>query len=160
MSIETNAGVGSRATRRWLVVALVGVPAACLLAFAIIVAAMTRSLVAPSASRQGEVAAGFARALVAHRYDQAHGMLSTSLAAHTPPEALRRAYESMIDYGDGPATDVRVVIVLDYWPDKLPGDVGWAYAAIWGPEFNEAVSVIVARENGRDVIRHLEWGRP
>lgn len=147
-------------SRRWLVVALVGIPAACLLAFVIMVAAMTRSFWAPSASRQGEVAAEFARALAAHRYDQAHGMLSTSLAVRTPAEALQREYESMIEYGDGPATDVRVIVVLDYWPDKAPGDVGWAYAAIWGPEFNEAVSVIVARENGRDVIRHLEWGRP
>jgi hypothetical protein len=139
---------------------VVGIPAACLVAIVIIAAAMTRSCWAPSASRQGRVAAEFARALASNRFDQAHGLLSTSLGASTPVEALQRQYVSMISYGEGPATDVRVMVVLDYWPDKRPGDVGWAYAAISGADFSEAVTVVVAHENGRDVIRQLEWGRP
>ena len=49
---------------------------------------------------------------------------------------------------------------MDYWPDKQPRDIGWAYAAIWGEGFSEAVTVTVAEEEGKEVIRVLEWGRP
>jgi len=66
----------------------------------------------------------------------------------------------VVAYSERPATDVAVVAAMDYWPDKQAGDVGWAYAAIWGEGFSEAVTVTVAEEGGRDVIRVLEWGRP
>lgn len=157
-------GVGDARTvkssnRRWLV-AVLGIPAAFLIGVMVVAATVTRSCWAPSASRQGQVAAEFARALASNRYDQAHNMLSASLASRIPVATLQRDYEEMIDYGKGAATDVRVIIVLDYWPDKLPGDVGWAYAAISGEGFSEAVTVVVAHENGKAVIRQLEWGRP
>jgi hypothetical protein len=145
--------------RRWLVAAL-WIPATCLIGIMVVAASLTRSCWVPSASRQGQVAAEFARALASNRYAHAHSLLSASLASRIPVATLQRDYEQMIDYGGGPATDVRVIIVLDHWPDKLPGDIGWAYAALSGQGFSEAVSVVVAHENGKAVIRQLEWGRP
>ena len=83
-------------------------------------------------------------------------MRSASLASNTPVAKLQRDYEQMIDYGGGPVTDVRVMLVLDHWPDKQPGDIGWAYAAMSGEGFSEAVTVVVADENGKAVIRQIE----
>ena len=62
----------------------------------------------------------------------------------------------------GPAEEVELVGVDDMigWEVREPADTGWAYVAISGEGFNEAVSVIVASEGGRYAIRRLEWGRP
>ena len=49
---------------------------------------------------------------------------------------------------------------MEAWPDKQPHDVGWAYVSIGGDVYSEAVTVVVARENGRLVIRQVEFGRP
>ena len=87
-------------------------------------------------------------------------MLSADLASELDVAKLRSEYEGMIAYGRGPATQVRVVIAMDYWPGKQPGDIGWAYTAISGDSFTEAIAVTVAEEKGRAVIRAVEWGRP
>jgi len=71
---------------------------------------------------------------------------------------LRSEYEGMIAYGRGPATDVRVVIAMDYWPAGRPA-ISVGYAA-FREGFTEAVAVTVADERGRAVIRAIEWGRP
>src|SRR6188508_3153362 len=120
--------------RKWItaVVAILGV---LLLGTAL----LTRSCWNPGGSRQGQVATAFARALAAGRYDEAHRFLSAKLASEMDVAELRKQYESMIEYGKGPATDVVLVLAMDYWPDKQPGDVGWAYVAISGAEFAEAV---------------------
>jgi hypothetical protein len=49
---------------------------------------------------------------------------------------------------------------FEEWPAKQPGDVGWAYVSVQGDELVEAVTVTVAQEAGRLLIRHIEWGRP
>jgi hypothetical protein len=63
----------------------------------------------------------------------------------------------MIEYGDGPAVEAEIITTLTEWPDRQPGDAGWAYAAITGLGFSEAVAEVVTREG---LIRQLEWGRP
>ena len=40
------------------------------------------------------------------------------------------------------------------------GDTKWVYVAISNDYYSEAVAVIVAQEQGRSVIRELDWGRP
>ena len=39
-------------------------------------------------------------------------------------------------------------------------DIGWAYVTIAGKDWAEAVTVVIASENGSPVVRSLEWGRP
>ena len=63
----------------------------------------------------------------------------------------------MIAYGQGSAQDVQLVTTLEQWPEKTPGDIGWAYVAILGHNFSEAVTVVV---NDQRLIRAIEWGRP
>jgi len=114
----------------------------------------------PGDTPQGIVSLAFARALVANDFEAAHEMLAASLKASLPASQLKSAYHSMIEYGDEPPDIVAVMTVLDDWPDKQAGDVGWAYAAIGGLGYSEAVSVVVSHESGRSVIRSIEWGRP
>lgn len=74
---------------------------------------------------------------------------------------LREQYEQMIrHYWGNPATEVEVIDVMAFWPSKQPGDIGWAYVAISGEGFSEAVTVVVSRVNGSLLIRDIEWGRP
>ena len=114
----------------------------------------------PRNTPQGMVALVFVRALADGQYTAAHRMLSLSLRAKLTEQALQAEFEEMIDYGTGPANFVDVMNVLDDWPGRRTGDVGWAYSAIAGSSYSEAVAVIVAKENGQHVIREIEWGRP
>jgi len=114
----------------------------------------------PGDTPQGIVALAFARALVGNDFEAAHEMLAASLKAALPVSQLESDYHSMIEYGDEPPDIVAVVTVLDDWPDKQPDNIGWAYAAIGGAGYSEAVSVVVSQERGRSVVRSIEWGRP
>ncbi len=116
----------------------------------------------PGATPQGFTALTFAGALVAGEYDAAYGMLSSSLQAMTSAMQLQAEFESMVDYFDGPPDHVVISFTMDEWPDKHPADVGWAYAAILNANetHHEAVTVVVAHEQGKNVIREIIWGRP
>ena len=102
----------------------------------------------------------FARALDAGRYEDAHRLLAADLARELTPAKLKENYEGMIAYGGGPARYVFVLYALGYRPDSRPEDIGWAYVVIAGDDFSEAVTVVVSREDGRAVVREIEWGRP
>ena len=108
------------------------------------------------------IGVSFANAIVSGDFEAAHALLSESLKGEWPPARLEAELAAMIDYGVGPAEDVDLVGVNNMlgWEAREPADVGWAYVAISGEGFTEAVSVIVAREDGRFAIRELEWGRP
>lgn len=114
----------------------------------------------PSESRQGTVALAFAERLVAGDYNAAHSMLAPALRENLSPAQLKVEYEGMIEYGDGPPDFVGVMGILEEWPAKQAGDVGWAYVAISGVGYSEAVSVVVSQEAEQLVIREIEWGRP
>jgi hypothetical protein len=116
--------------------------------------------VEPSKSRQGTVALAFAEKLVAGDYEAAHSMLASPLRENLSAAQLKGEYERMIEYGDGPPDFMGVVNILEEWPAKQEGDVGWAYVAISGGDYSEAVAVVVAQEAGQFVIREIEWGRP
>lgn len=106
---------------------------------------------------QGRIGGDFARLLVAGDFEGASAMLTPALRLTLSPERLAAEYARMIEYGDGPATEVQPVTTLDTWPDRQPGDQGWAYVSISGLGYVEAVSIVVT-DAGQ--IRHIEWGRP
>jgi hypothetical protein len=115
-----------------------------------------------------DIALTFARALVAKEYQRANEMLTVALKSSCSPEALKKNLEEMIQYSgdeEGWPSYVQVVTGADIsdmnkWLRKKPEDLGWAYVAIWGIGYNEAVSVMVTEEEGRLAIREIEWGRP
>jgi len=115
-----------------------------------------------------DIALCFARALVAKEYELAAGMLGASLKQSCPPHVLRKQLEEMIWYegeeGRWP-TGIQVVTAADSsdmanWKRRNPDDFGWAYVAINGAGYCEAVSVMIAKDEERLAIRDIEWGRP
>ena len=99
----------------------------------------------------------FSRALVAGDFEAAHALLDAPLATEFTEATLAARYNEMIEYGSGPAEMTQIISSLTEWPDRQRGDLGWAYAAIMGPGFSEAVAGVVTE---RKRIRMLEWGRP
>jgi hypothetical protein len=109
-----------------------------------------------------QLAVRFANALVAGDFAYAHTLQSAELRPDLTPDRLREAFERMTEYGDSPPTDVELIITMEQWqlPEQRPMDLGWAYVAIAGDGYSEAVTVIVEAAAGQPAIRHLEWGRP
>jgi hypothetical protein len=109
-----------------------------------------------------EMAQAFARALVAGEFEAAYALLSDSLKGQWTPVRLAQEFTAMMAYCDQPPDHVEVVRFDDMegWAIRQVTDLGWAYVAIYGDGFNEAVSLIISRVAGRAVIRDIEWGRP
>lgn len=107
-----------------------------------------------------KVALKFASALVSGNYEQAHALISQSRKDEWSASWLQAEYEEMIAYGDGPASFVEVMVTMEDWPARQEKDVGWAYVAIAGDEYSEAVAVVICNEHGHMRIRDIEWGRP
>ncbi len=108
------------------------------------------------------VAEQFGRLIAQGDYATAHSLLTESARAAHSPADLQQAVEQMIAIGDGPITDVTLVseCILDDWPSKQEGDVGYVYVSLDGDGFCEAVTVTLTREADEIRIRKLEWGRP
>jgi hypothetical protein len=108
------------------------------------------------------VAEQFGQAIARCDYAAAHSLLTVNAQATHSPDGIKQAVEEMIAIGDGPITDVDLVneCILEDWPAKQEGDVGYVYAALTGDGFCEAVTVTLAREADLIRIRDLEWGRP
>jgi hypothetical protein len=108
----------------------------------------------------GQIALTFAKHLTAGRFYDARTMLSEHLQQQYLPSDLRREYSAMVSYGGCAPDSVELISTMDTWPTRQANDLGWAYVAISGDGFSEAVSVVVTQENDHALIRELEWGRP
>jgi hypothetical protein len=116
-----------------------------------------------TSSAPATIALAFAQALVDGDFARAHAMLATALHETLSADSLREHLVQMLAYtgqsAEGAAA--RVESEMDDWPDKQPGDAGWAYVSISkdGPEasYAEAVIVVVTDEG---LIRDVAWGRP
>lgn len=102
----------------------------------------------------------FGEALMDGDYESAHSMLSNTLKSKYSKNKLQKTLEKMIANGDGDITSADVVNTMDDWPGKKEYDLGWAYLALTGNGFSEAVTVVISREFSEMVIRDIEWGRP
>ena len=103
----------------------------------------------------GRIAADFADALSKEDFEKANSYVLESNA-----ESLKKNYLEMIEYGDGPVTDIELMGVMEDWPAKQVQDLGWAYVSMCGAEFSEAVTVIVSDTVAGQKITNIEWGRP
>jgi hypothetical protein len=109
-----------------------------------------------------KIALAFAQALVDRNFETAQMLLSGALSEKWSPRRLEEELTEMVAYGEGPPEQAEVISIDDMreWPTRQDSDIGWAYVAICGDGFNEAVSVIVSNEGFQAVIRNIEWGRP
>jgi hypothetical protein len=117
-------------------------------------------MVADHDSAHGQFAAAFAHHLVAGQFEAAHAMLSPKQQRQLSAAMLQEEYSTMVEYGDSAPNSVELISTLQTWPDRKKSDLGWAYVAISGDDFSEAVTVIVAQMQDKTVIRQIEWGRP
>ena len=109
----------------------------------------------------GIVGFNFANALVKGEFEAAHSFLSPELRLKYSPSALKREYDSMIEYMQ-PVANVGVVVVNNR---SMPGEQdmdaeGWAYVSIEGEGWSEAVVVTVRAFESEYLIAELIWGRP
>ena len=88
----------------------------------------------------------------------AHLLLSSDARDDWPPSALREAYQDLVDWV-GPAPDrIEVARTVRDWELREDGDLGAVYLLLHGGE-TEGMSVTVAREAERPVVREIDWGR-
>ena len=113
----------------------------------------------------GIVGSKFAQALIHGEFEKAHDMLSPTLKLHYSAAALKQSYDNMVEYAQ-PVGKPNVVVVNNFEGKgesrngkQLDAD-GWAYVAIEGDGWSEAV-IITAKQFGTDyLISELDWGRP
>ena len=114
----------------------------------------------PKETPETKVAVEFAEAVSSGNHVGAHALLSSSLRSTLSPAQLKTDFTNMVGDGSGAATTIAATVTMDSWPDKRPDDLKWVYVAIANDTYSEAVTVVVASEGGRPVIRSVEWGRP
>lgn len=107
----------------------------------------------PSETVHGKLALEFANALVQGDY-----YLAQSLTHLQEDINLESEFMEMIEYGDGPITHIEVMNEMVSWSTRQENDVGWAYVALAGDGFAEAVAVVVSKLNGSLKITEIEWG--
>jgi hypothetical protein len=111
-----------------------------------------------------DTAQQFAQALVDERFDDAWTLLTPQLRqelpAHVLAAKLRAMYESYVPDSRPERIVLDPQFAMHDFPMRQPGDAGWAYVAIEGLGFVEAVTVVVCDLDGRLCIRSIEWGRP
>lgn len=106
-----------------------------------------------------ETALAFVAALTERAYDKAYALTSASYRARTTQQALRVQFERSCPPDYGAFDALEVVESMASWPDKRPGDLRWLYVSVGG-RANEAVTVVVAREQGALKVSEVEVGRP
>lgn len=108
------------------------------------------------------VAQRFVHYLVAGAFDRACDLLRDDLAETDAEELSQRFREMTLADLDGATTDDPMICVMsvDVYPHMTTNGLGSVYVAISGEQYNEAVCVIVTRENGEARISEIEWGRP
>jgi hypothetical protein len=90
----------------------------------------------------------------------ARNMLTPNLKRKYSAPELKGRMASMIAYANEPIDNFEVVGMMENWPTKKARDAGWVYVALLGNGFSEAVTIIIARQASKLLIRDIEWGRP
>ena len=109
----------------------------------------------PLETEHGRIALEFAKTLVSGDYSSAYSFVELKEKMN-----LENEFNEMIEYGEGPVNHIEVMNEMDSWPTKNENDIGWAYVAIAGEGFSEAVAVVISNINGATKITSIEWGRP
>lgn len=104
-----------------------------------------------------DTALAFVNHLLDRNYSAARKMLHTHESGLTEEE-LRESFEPMFEGEDFPQS-ANVFDVQTDMPNLEPDDIAWVYITIDSANA-EAISLHVARDKKRLVVRNIEWGRP
>jgi hypothetical protein len=102
----------------------------------------------------------FGWCIVRKEWEAARNLLCSVLRSSTTARSLEEEVSDMIEYTEDVLTRAEIITDMEDWPNKEEDDIGWAYVALSGDSFSEAATVIIKLEDGRMVIRSIEWGRP
>jgi hypothetical protein len=77
-------------------------------------------------------------------------------------DEMKESFEAIVPLDWKFVGPVQVETTMTDWklPPREPMDLGWAYVSIGGELYGEALTVIVALEDGNPRIREVEFGRP
>ena len=115
---------------------------------------------AESAENYKEVALTFTKALAARDYDAAYALTSRNYRGSTSLKAMQAAFESIVPIDWGTVGPIELGETMEVWPGRESSDAGWAYVSVGGDVYSEAVTVVVALEEGELRVRTVECGRP
>jgi hypothetical protein len=113
-----------------------------------------------SAGDYKRVGLAFAKALASRDYDVAYALTSRDFRHHTSLKALQAAFESIVPVDWKTVGPIEVGETMEDWAGKGPSDVAWAYLSVGGDVYSEAVTVVIALEEGELRVRTVEFGRP
>ena len=102
----------------------------------------------------------FAWRLVRSDWKGAHALLNQTLRKQLSAAKLRDNYTDMTSYAETAFSDVEAQPPENNMPDMTDSDVAWVYVAISSEDANEAVTLMICREDGDLRVRDVEWGRP
>jgi hypothetical protein len=107
-----------------------------------------------------KVALAFVDALVKEDFRGARQLLSAPLKKSVSEKSLAKSYKGMLPSTKSKVEDFDIIETMEDWPEKRPRDAGWAYVALNGHGFAEAVTMTLSGKPGELLIRDIEWGRP
>ena len=105
-------------------------------------------------------AVDFVKALAGREYEAAYAMTSGDYQRRTTLSAMREGFETIVPTDWGPMGAIDVGQTMEEWPGKQVDDAGWVYVSVGGDIYSEAVTIVVAREDGALKVREAEFGRP
>lgn len=108
------------------------------------------------------IAEQFGRHIADGDYGAARTLLTKEAQQKYSAESFKQSFEKMTAYEPGPIHRIEVSpeFMLEEWPEKGADDVASVYVGLFGEEYVEAVTLVLAREDGDIRIREVEWGRP
>lgn len=130
--------------------------------------------VKPEETPHGAFALAFAKAVAKAvakgRYDLAYSMLLETLQASTSAKQLAEDYDTMVGPYECPPDNFPEFDVMNVFNEQASRleistgrayvSTGGAYVAMSNNYYCEAVSVVIAEEQGKKVICEIFWGRP
>jgi hypothetical protein len=119
--------------------------------------------VKPEETPHGAVALAFAEAVAKNQYDPAYSMLSETLQTSTSANQIADDYAAMIGWYECPPEnlpELEIIKVSDEQSSRLENGMEWVYVSMSNDYYCEAVSVVIAEEQGKKVICEIDWGRP
>jgi hypothetical protein len=107
-----------------------------------------------------ECAMQFGNLLAMRKYADAYEMTSKDYRRRTSLEEMQEQFENIVPIDWGPIDPIEAGRTMNDWRGKEPSDLMWVYVSLGGDVYSEAVTVIIAQEDGSLKVREVEFGRP
>ena len=111
-------------------------------------------------SSYNETAIQFAKLLARRNYSGAYEMTTKEYRQRNSLEQMQEHFETIIPLDWGVINPIEIGETMNDWYGKKNADSGRVYVSLGGDVYSEAVTVIIAEEEGAFKVREVEFGRP